>query len=163
MLVPIDTLPSSARVWVYQSAEMFDDETAAGILNAASDFADQWTAHDASLKAGVEVRHNLFLIFAVDESHNDASGCSLDKKVRFVKQIESTYGLNFFDRMRIAFRNSEGVKSESFARFGDLLRKGEVNDRTFVFNNLITDLKQLRENWEVPLELSWHKNILQTA
>mgnify|MGYP003490178575 FL=1 len=31
---------------------------------------------------------NLFIVFAVDETYNDASGCSLDKKMNFVKSIE---------------------------------------------------------------------------
>ena len=153
-------LSDSSRVWIYQAAAPFDDATASRIRDAAKAFASQWTAHDAELRADAEVYHNLFVVFAVDESHNGASGCSLDKKVRFVRELESTFNLNFFDRMRIAWRNGNAVSVASFDEFGKLLAAGVVNEDTRVFNNLVTTLKELRESWEVPLGRSWHRSLL---
>jgi hypothetical protein len=163
MYVPFDQLPPSARVWIYQASEPFSENTAGRIREAAAAFAEQWTAHDQSLKASAEVRHNLFLIFAVDESHNDASGCSMDKKVRFVKELEAAYGISFFDRMRMAWIEGGKVHVDTFAGAGSLLRSGELTSQTRVFNNLVSTKRELDEQWETPLADSWHVNLLQTA
>jgi hypothetical protein len=160
MFTPIDKLPDTARVWIYQATAPFSDAAANSIREAAKTFTEQWTAHDASLKAGAEVYYNLFLVFAVDESHNDASGCSLDKKVRFVRELEQKFQLDFFDRMRMAWKADTGVNINSFTEFGHLLESGKVNDETRVFNNLVSTLKEFRESWEVPLAHSWHRNLI---
>lgn len=163
MIQPIETLPDSSRVWVYQASEPFDAETAARIATAAAAFAGQWTAHDTALKAGVAVVYNTFLVFAVDESHAGASGCSMDKKVRFVRELETTFGLNFFDRMRIAWRDGSVIRVSPFVEFGERIQNGSVSDETRVFNNLVQTLGEWKSGWEIPLGSSWHKNLLVTG
>jgi hypothetical protein len=160
MFTPLHKLSDTSRVWIYQATTPFSDVIANGIREAAKEFTEQWTAHDASLKAGAEVYHNVFLVFAVDESHNDASGCSLDKKVRFVREMEQKFNLDFFDRMRIAWKSASNVAIVSFSEFGNLLESGKVNDSTLVYDNLVTTLKELRERWEVPLAHSWHRRLV---
>jgi hypothetical protein len=160
MFTPIDQLPETSRVWIYQATTPFNEATANGIREAAKAFTEKWTAHDASLKAGAEVYHNLFLVFAVDESHNDASGCSLDKKVRFVREMEKAFQLDFFDRMRIAYRSAAGVTAVPFAEFGKMLESGTAKEETIVFNNLVSTLKEFRNSWEVPLVQSWHRDLI---
>jgi hypothetical protein len=160
MFTTIEMMSENSKVWIYQADRRFDDLTAEQIRREAAAFAHNWTAHDSALKASAEVYHNLFLVFAVDESQNDASGCSIDKKVRFVRELESKYGLGFFDRMRIAWREGDQIIDASFSEFAARLTGNRVNDQTIVFNNLVTTMKELQENWEVPLGQSWHKNIL---
>jgi len=160
MYTPLSYLPGSSKVWVYQASEVFDNQTAQSIVDKAKSFVQQWTAHDQELKASVEVLNNLFLVFAVDEGHNDASGCSVDKKVRFIQNLESELGLHFFDRMRIAWKSGEEIRIATFDRFGELLQTGEVGDDTIVFNNLVANLEELRNRWEVPFEKSWHRNLI---
>ena len=104
MLVPFHTLPPSSKVWIYQASHVLTPEQSADILKSAEEFIESWTAHQANLKAGVRMAHNAFLVFAVDESYNDASGCSIDKKVHFVKNIVQQTGINFFDRMQAAYQ-----------------------------------------------------------
>ncbi|HEX5002525.1 MAG TPA: ABC transporter ATPase [Bacteroidia bacterium] len=160
MYTPLANLPGSSKVWVYQASEVFDNLTAKTIEEKAKVFVEQWTAHDQELKAGVEVLNNLFLVIAVDEGYNGASGCSVDKKVRFIQSLESQLNLHFFDRMRIAWKSGAGIRIAPFNMFGKLLQKGEVGDDTVVYNNLVADLEEFRSSWEVPFIKSWHRNLI---
>src|SRR6185312_16880484 len=106
-----------------------------------------------------EVRYNRFLILIVDENQAGASGCSIDKSVNFMKQVEQQYGINLFDRFNMAYREGEKVLSAPRHEFEELLRSGKINSQTIVFNNLVQDLQQLENKWEVPFKDSWHPQL----
>ena len=41
------------------------------------------------------------------------------------------------------------------------LRKGSINSKTIVFNNLINDVGGYKSQWEVSLEDSWHSRFIK--
>ncbi|PJJ79774.1 ABC transporter ATPase [Mucilaginibacter auburnensis] len=149
----------NSRVWIYQSDRQLSDEETNQIQQHLNTFAAQWTAHNNQLKATGEVRYNRFLILIVDETQTGASGCSIDKSVHFMKQIEQAFGVNLFDRFNLAYR--EGTKVLSLPRnaFEEKLANGEINKDTVVFNNLIPTFKDLQNKWEVPFKDSWHMQL----
>jgi len=146
----------NSRVWVYQSDRKLTDTETVQIQNLLSDFATGWTAHNNQLKAKAEVRYNRFLILIVDEGQAGASGCSIDKSVRFIKQLEQEFNINLLDRFNLAYREGEEVLSAPRAGFEDLLKQGSINKSTIVFNNMVQSLKELQTKWEVPFKDSWH-------
>ena len=91
-------LSGDSRVWIYQPSRLLTPEEAAAIDSEARAFVGQWTSHNRDLAAWGGVIENLFLVFMVDETHADASGCSIDKSVAFVRDIEQKFQLDFFDR-----------------------------------------------------------------
>jgi hypothetical protein len=98
--------------------------------------------------------HHLFLILAVDENKNDASGCSVDKAFRFVQSLEKEFQVSFLNRLNVAVLN-EGIITVMNA--GDLrqkIEKGEYS-RAKIFNNLIQHKSDLEDNWLIPLKNSW--------
>jgi hypothetical protein len=146
----------NSRVWIYQSnKELTADQTAQleGQLNA---FAQNWTAHNNQLKATAIVQYNRFIILVVDENQAGASGCSIDKSVRFMKDLENEYQINLFDRFNLAYRDGEEIKSVSRNEFEELIKAGTITENTIVFNNLVQTLAELNTKWEVPLKDSWH-------
>jgi len=148
-----------SRVWIYQSGKELTDNQASGLLEILNNFAAQWTAHNHQLKAKAEIRYNRFLILIVDESQAGASGCSIDKSVNFMKQIEQEYGIHLFDRFNFAYREGEKVLSAPRHQFEELLKAGEITNNTIVFNNLIHTLNDLETKWEVPFKDSWHPQL----
>jgi hypothetical protein len=163
MLIAFNSLPESAKVWIYQSSKIMTDEQANSILKQAENFVDTWTAHQAGLKAGVCIFYNTFIVFGVDESYNDASGCSVDKKVHFVKSIEQQTGLNLFDRMNIATltKNSD-IKFFHFSNLNDELANHNLDMNSIVFNNLVSTVQEFNSNWQLPLKDSWMKGFVQS-
>lgn len=148
-----------SRVWIYQSDKELTDNQASGLLEILNNFAAQWTAHNHQLKAKAEIRYNRFLILIVDESQAGASGCSIDKSVNFMKQIEQEYGIHLFDRFNFAYREGEKVLSAPRHQFEELLKTGKIDNNTVVFNNLIHTLGDLESKWEVPFKDSWHPQL----
>ena len=119
-------------------------------------FTTGWTAHNNQLKAKGEVRYNRFLILIVDESQAGASGCSIDKSVHFMQQIEQHFNINLFDRFNLAYRDGEEILSLPRHAFEDMLKQGKINTETIVYNNMVQNLTELETKWEVPFKNSWH-------
>ncbi len=149
----------NSRVWIYQSDRQLTADETAQIQQHIVDFTTIWTAHNNQLKARGEVRYNRFLILVVDESQAGASGCSIDKSVHFMQQIEQKFGINLFDRFNLAYREGNQVLSLPRNAFEDKLRSGEINSGTIVFNNLVSTLKDLQTKWEGPFKDSWHMQL----
>jgi hypothetical protein len=147
---------SHSRVWVYQSDRKLTDAEALQAQVLLDNFTTGWTAHNNQLLAKAEIRYNRFLILIVDESQVGASGCSIDKSVNFMKQLEQQFGINLFDRFNLAYRDGEEVLSVPRHQFEELLKTGKINTETVVFNNLAQNLTELQTKWEVPFKDSWH-------
>jgi hypothetical protein len=147
---------TNSRVWVYQSDKKLTDDLVAQIQQRLDSFTTQWTAHNNQLKAKGEVRYNRFLILIVDETQAGASGCSIDKSVHFMQNLEHEFGINLFDRFNLAYREADEVLSLPRHGFEDLLKNGAINTNTIVYNNLVQNLSELETKWEVPFKDSWH-------
>ncbi len=145
-----------SRVWIYQSDRKLTDLEVQQIQPELDKFTTNWTAHNNQLKAKGEVRYNRFFILIVDESQAGASGCSIDKSVHFMQQVQQHLGINLFDRFNLAYREGEEVLSLPRHHFEAKLKEGSINKETVVYNNLVQNLTELETKWEVPLKDSWH-------
>jgi len=145
-----------SRVWIYQADKKLTDQEVQQIQQELDKFTTGWTAHNNQLKAKGEVRHNRFLILIVDESQAGASGCSIDKSVHFMKQIEQHFNINLFDRFNLAYRDGEEIISLPRHAFEDMIKQGKINTETIVYNNMVQNLTELETKWEVPFKNSWH-------
>ncbi len=159
-MTTINQMPDNAKLWVYQSNRAFTNEEASEITKAGLAFIADWAAHGASLNAGFEVIYNRFIVLAVDEQQALASGCSIDKSVKFIKDIELQFNLNLFDRMQVAYRKGNEIEVCKLSAFEKLAEQGMVNETTIVFNNMVTTKLAFENEWEVPLKQSWHKIVI---
>ena len=155
-----DTLPDTTRVWVYQANRPFRPEDVPGIRQKAQAFAQSWISHNRQLRAHADVLHNRFILLMVDESQADASGCSIDKSVYFLKQLQAEYGVNLFDRMAFSYKDGEEVFTVGREEFSRLYQEGSINDDTLVFDTLVNTKEALDQKWLRPLRQSWHKRMV---
>jgi len=149
----------NSRVWIYQSDKELTGAQVIQLQVQLDNFTTGWTAHNNQLKAKAEVRYNRFIILIVDESQAGASGCSIDKSVHFMHNIEQQFGINLFDRFNLAYRSGSEVRSVPRDEFERMLKDGTITNNTIVFNNLAKDLTELENNWEVPFKDSWHARL----
>jgi len=157
----IQQMPSDARVWVYQSNRRMADAEVDSIKKSGQLFLKDWAAHGANLKSSLDVLYNRFVVIAVDEQQALASGCSIDKSVRFIKEMEQQLNINFFDRMQVAYRDKDNnIIACSIGEFEKLASQGSVDASTIVFNNMVTTKEEFNTNWEVPLKQSWQSRVL---
>jgi hypothetical protein len=154
------TLPKSTKIWIYQSNHPFAATQVPEIQQQVQAFAQQWVSHNRQLKAHGEVLHNRFVVLMVDESQADASGCSIDKSVHFLKNLQAEYGVDLFDRMRFSYLEGEEVKTVSKDEFAKLYSEGKINQDTLVFDTLVNNKGDFDNNFVKPLNKSWHKRFV---
>jgi hypothetical protein len=159
-MTTISNMPSDARVWVYQSGRKLSDAEVNSIKEAGTHFINDWAAHGASLKASFDVLYDLFIVIAVDEKQAMASGCSIDKSVKFIKELEQQMGLELFNRLQVAYRKGTEIKVCGLSDFEKLAAEKAVDASTIVFNNMITTKATFDTEWEVPLQQSWQSRVL---
>src|SRR5690606_24444431 len=86
------TLPEHSRVWIYQCERFLAPHEVVAINEEGDRFVSGWSAHGAPLTAKIAIIENLFLVVMVDELQAKATGCSIDKSVSFVKEVEDYLG-----------------------------------------------------------------------
>ncbi len=161
MLVDFKLLSDSSKLWVFQSDKIISPSNQKILINEISPFLTDWSSHGAEIKSSFEIRYDLFLIISVDEEINSASGCSIDKLTNFIIQISNEIGVDFFNRLNVAYKSdSEKINLRSLSDFKTLISEGKINEESIVFNNLIKTKKDYIEQWEVQLKNSWHKTLL---
>ena len=157
MLVKFEELPESARVWIYQSDRLFTSEEENIIIKATEDFCGQWEAHGTPLHSSFRVLHQKFLVLAVDEGVNNASGCSIDSSVRFIKTVEQKLNLNFFDRSQVAFLINDQVLTTDLKAIKNEIGNGKIDEEALTFNLQAQNLGEFNSNWLVAAGDSWMK------
>jgi hypothetical protein len=155
MHIPFEQISSKSRVWIYQADRTLSVEEIDQINSKAVIFADNWEAHGKTLKASIQVFHNQFLVIAVDESYNMTTGCSIDSSVAFVRTIASKFGLDLFDRTKVAFLLENEVYLTSLKNVKSKIEEGTITDETFTFNNLLTDKEAFEKQWLTQVKDTW--------
>lgn len=148
------------RVWIYQSSRFFNDLETKEIQDKLNKFVQGWTAHGSALAAKASVLDNLFIVLQIDETSTSATGCSIDKSVDFMKELEKEYAIDLFDRYQVAYIDEIGtIKSTDRAGFEKLVELGEIKKDTLVYDNTISTSLALKTKWKVPFEQSWHARV----
>lgn len=155
MFVPLNTLPDSSRVWIYQAARTLTETEKNTISVTLSAFTQAWVVHGQPMKTSFTILHDQFIVLAADESFNEASGCSIDSAVRVMRQIDADFSLSLFDRTNIAFLQNQAIEMVKLNNLTEALERGIWNHKTLFFNNVIATKGDLETRWIVPAGETW--------
>lgn len=156
MYIPFENLPEESKIWIYQSSRKFSEAEVADIEKDLVDFMTNWAAHGTSLEASYQIKYNRFIIIAVNQEVQQATGCSIDKSVEFIQKLEQKYEVDLLDKMNVAFKQGEFVTYKTLLEFKKLAKDKSVSENTIVFNNLVNTIEEFNEGWEIPAAESWH-------
>lgn len=156
MYIPFEDLPQESKIWIYQSNRKFSDEEITSIESDLKKFIDSWTAHGKSLEASFLLRYNRFIIIAVNQEVQAATGCSIDESVGFVQRLEKDFQVELLDKMNVTFKLGEHIAHKTLIEFKKMAKEKAVSENTIVFNNLVNSIEEWNDNWEVPAGESWH-------
>jgi hypothetical protein len=149
MLADFNTLPEEARIWIYASENALTEDQQSHILTYIAEHLKGWNAHKVPLTAGVTILENHFIVVALDEGRNGASGCSIDTLQKTIQELEKELSISLMNRLNVFCRIDNEIqcipsfKLESMAKadtpFYDLtiLTKSDLN----------TYLKPISEGW----------------
>ncbi len=152
--------PDNSRVWIYQSDRLFSDSESKDIQTRLDDFTKSWTAHNQQLFARGEVMHNRFIVITVDENRAGASGCSIDKSVHFMEELERDFHSSLFNRMNFAYQSGQEIKTASVEELKRLYQTGNIDDQTLFFNNLVSNRGDFKNQWLTPIGGSKLKRLI---
>lgn len=153
-LIDPEFAPDS-RIWIYQSNRLFSIGEALEIENLLNEFAKQWKSHGVQVKAAAYLFFGQFIILMADERATGVSGCSTDSSVRLIKEIESKFGVDMFDRTTLAFVVKDKIQLLPMTQLQYAIDNGFISADSLYFNNTIATKKELEENWIVPIKESW--------
>lgn len=150
------------RIWIYQSIRPLTAVEIEKVSKEANDFTQSWVSHATPLTANAKVLHERFLILSVDETAYKASGCSIDKSLRFVVQLQEKIKTDFLNRLNFTYydadNNLQTIDSESFR---ELYKKKQINDNTIVFDTLLSKDTDFDKLFATKLGDSWHKRMVK--
>ncbi len=151
------------RVWTYIIPRNLTSAELASLQQKGEEFVKGWTAHENRLSASFELVQNRIVLVKVNEDVHGASGCSIDKLTRFIKDAGKELGTDLLDRMQVAYENKPGAVEVSSAKdIPYLLQSGKISGDTPVYNTSVATEAEMR-NWKQPLKNTWLKKYLQSA
>ena len=157
MYVPLNLLPDTARVWIYQADRHLtaaEAEVAEGHLRA---FCEGWAAHGQPVHGGFGLLDGRFIVLAVDEDAALPSGCSIDSSVGALRGLSAALGgVDLLDKSQVAFVGSDGaVATVARAEVRAAVADGRLLPATPVFDTLVPALGALRTGWRKPAAATW--------
>ena len=162
MIVPFDSLPDDSRIWIFPSNRILDSNEEEVLLRSTLVFLEEWTAHNRSLTASAKVEDHTFLVVAVDESVTGASGCSIDKLHRFVREAESQLGVRLMERLNVVLPGNP-LSIVHSSQIPSLINAGELDSVSLVYDTTLAHLGQFRQQFRVPLKQTWLSRYLKEA
>ena len=149
MLVNFNTIPEESRIWIYAAEQKLTNEQESYILQSISDHIKNWEAHKVPLTAGVAILENHFVVVALDESKNLASGCSIDTLQKLIQHLEKDLSISLLNRLNIFCKIEDEIlcipsfKLESIAKYNTLFYDLTIQKKS----ELHSYLKPISEGW----------------
>ncbi len=140
-----EEFPDHSRVWIYQANRSLDGTESLFLIEELNKFLADWAAHGKELQAGGELVFDRILIICVNEASIQASGCSIDSSVRFVKSVGEELGVDFFDRLHLHLVSDNQLKRIHLSELTTF--KDEL-----LIDPMVANLGQLRQNGILPVK-----------
>ena len=153
-LLPEEFDPGS-RVWIYQSSRLFMLSEALEIEAMLEQFVEQWRSHGTPVKGYGNLFFGQFIVLMADETASGVSGCSTDSSVRLIKEIESRFNVNMFDRQMLAYVIKDKVQLLPLSQLNYAVQNNFIGPDTLYFNNLAQTKSELENNWIIQVKDSW--------
>jgi len=164
MYQSFDSMPGHSRLWIYQANRFLTLEETNQLEEGLKRLCDQWSAHQVPLSTSYTIQHKLFAILTVDENQAGASGCSIDSSVHFLKGLQQSLGLDFFDRTQVALMDKGQVILHRVGQLKSLFENRTLTGDSLTFNILAATKSEWIENGRIKIKDSWlNKYLPKTA
>lgn len=139
----IDQLNPSSKLWLYQANRALTTTEITWLNEQLTEFTNQWAAHGTQLVAAGEVLNPYFVALAVDLSHENASGCSIDSSVRFIKSVGNELKVDFFNRLKLLVEAEDGT--QKIVSFKELNQHLDYS----IYNPLVETVGELASKFKI--------------
>ena len=149
MLADFHTLTEKSRIWLYAAEDALSKDHQYYILKVISEALKGWNAHKHPLTAGVTILENHFIVIALDESKNVASGCSIDTLQNTIQKIEHELSIHLMNRLNVFCKIEGEIVCVPSFKLGNIANADTpFYDLTILTkSDLNTYLKPISEGW----------------
>ena len=149
MLADFHTLPEESRIWIYASENALTADQQIHILTYIAEHLKGWNAHKVPLTAGVTILENHFIVVALDENKNGASGCSIDTLQKTIQELEKELSISLMNRLNVFCRIDNKIECIPSFKLGSVAKADTpFYDLTILKKaDLNTYLKSISEGW----------------
>ena len=154
MLVDFNTINEESRIWIYGADQKLINEQENHILKSISDHLNNLEAHKVPLTSGVTILENHFIIIALDETKNGASGCSIDTLQNKIQEIEKELSVSLLNRLNIFCKIDDTIKCIPTTKLA------ENTNKETLFYDLTIQKKSELANWLKSIKEGWCSSFL---
>lgn len=154
MLTDFNKLPDSSRIWIYSAEKTLTANQQNYILTYIAEDLRVWNAHKAPLKAGLTILENHFIVVALDETVNPASGCSIDTLQQTIQKLEKDLSISLLNRLNVFCRIDDRIHCVPTTKLADYANKETL------FYDLTIQKKGDLSNWLKMVEEGWCANLI---
>jgi hypothetical protein len=154
MYIPFEQMPDHARVWIYQANRPLSSSESERISQTLEQGTKGWDAHGAPLQASFEIRFNQVVVVAVNESVNQASGCSIDASTRWFKELAAELHIDFFNR-ELAVLRGDALELIPLGQIKSNVESGKIRPADLIIRPLIDQISNYRSGWLCPASDSY--------
>lgn len=144
-----------ARIWVFQANRKLTNSEGGQIRLEIEKFLADWRAHGNELMATCTILKNRFLVVALDESFEAASGCSIDSCIRKIQDVGKVFHVDFMDRSVAVQDDENEISLYGVGEVQGAVKSGEITSSDFVYDHTIQKLGEMKTKWVVPAKESW--------
>ena len=149
MLSDFHSLPEESRIWIYAAENSLSKDQQSYIVNLISENLKDWNAHKKPLTAGLTILKNHFIVIALDESKNAASGCSIDILQNEIQKIEKELSIPLMNRLNVFCEIEEKIVCIPSFKLANIVKPNTLfYDLTIQKKlDLCSYLKPIGEGW----------------
>lgn len=148
-------LPNDARIWFFMSNRRFTPEELNYLNLTLTNITVNWKAHGTPLKAGYSLLYDQLIVLAVDESHEPASGCSIDSVVHEMQAIEKHLGVHLFNRTDVPIIRDGQIELYNRQEFREALLDGRITEEMNMIDLTSNSLGAWRDGNSKLINQSW--------
>lgn len=156
----IEAFSPSSKVWLFTLNKMLDEPEQLSIQIDIDAFCAHWDSHGVVLKATGFILFSRLLMLVVDESFHSISGCSMDKSVAFLKNMEIKYKISLFDRLLQSALVDNQWQTNATAVWSEKLKSNEINLDTVFIDTLVNNLYDAQSSLTKKLGDFWLKRVI---
>ena len=149
MICDFNSICPDSKLWIFSSKRQLSLHEQAKINNLLSKFLINWESHNKALLSSLKIFNSIFIVIAVDEKKQIATGCSIDSLYNEIKKLHHLLKLDFLDSSILHIKINENIKSISFTEIQNI-----VDTNTLFFDTTIKKKKEL-DSWLIPIKDGW--------
>jgi hypothetical protein len=155
MYIPFSDIDLNARIWIYQANKNLTDDQVGIISETLKAALDGWETHGKPLTASGKIFEHRFIVIAVDEKSQPASGCSIDSSTHWMKEIGHQLNIDFFDRSLAYVTEDGSIETIAIPKIKQAVTEALITPYTTVFDNQVQTKAQWMKRWKIDASDSW--------